>query len=192
MKNRDYWNWLEVQSDNAKKEIIENSPWYNIKDGTHVWMNKITQKRCCANINGHIYTQELSAESDEYIWAGTNYVKDYHYEKATIKEYCDYYYDNRGMAKEIEMFSPTRENYHHAMAINLFEVRKDDDTFGIPFCWQNRHKYFGRTVYIHPLWICDYKHLLFSYVDGNINYKWKPNDVFLSFEPMTETEILNM
>lgn len=191
MKDKTYWDWLEVQPDDFKKEIIEKSPWYNLQDGTHVWLNTITRKNCYKQIDGHIYTQEVGAESNEYIWAGTHYVKDYCCEKATIKEYCDYYYSKRGLPKEIELFSNTKDNFHHAMTIQLFEVRKNDDTFGIPFCWQNRNKYWGRTICIHPVWVCDYKCLLFSWAEGNINYKWRPSNAFLSLEPMTEKEIID-
>lgn len=192
MKNRDYWNWLEKQPDNIKKKIIEDSPWYNLPDGTHVWVNTLTTKRCRKEIDGHIYLQELGAKSTEYVWANTHYVNaQLYYEKATIKEYCDYVFSKTEFPKEIELFKATSENYHHELTIQLFEVEDNDgQSLPIPLCWEKRSKYRGRTVCIHPVWICDYKCLLFSWAQGAISYKWRPNDAFISLEPLTEKEII--
>ena len=194
MKDREYWSWLESQPDNIRKKIIEESPWYTLEAGTHIWLNRFTHKNCYKKIDGHIYTQELGAESDEYVWEGVHYVNSQlNYESGTIQEYCDYKFSKTEFPKEIELFRDTRENYHHAIIIQLFKINDyTDEPFGIPFCWRKNNKFIGRTVCIHPVWICDYKHLIFSWNENVINYKWKPTDCFLSLEPLTEKDIMEL
>ena len=123
MKDREYWSWLESQPDNIRKKIIEESPWYTLETGTHIWLNRFTHKNCYKKIDGHIYTQELGAESDEYVWEGVHYVNSQlTYETGTIQEYCDYKFSKTEFPKEIELFRDTRENYHHAIIIQLFKI----------------------------------------------------------------------
>lgn len=198
MKNKIYWNWLEVQPDHIRKSIIERSPWYTLSEGTPVWLNHLTTKRCHVEIDGHIYKSELTAESEKYLWGYSSWVNDKQcYSIGTIKEQFERY-SKRGLSFEIEIFRRTFENMHNSIAIQLLgcedpDFKPADDSFFTPRPWTtNVHKSRSRIICIHPVWVCDYKHMPISFVDGNINYMYRPTESFLSLEPLTAKQIINI
>lgn len=199
MKDRTYWNWLEEQPDHIRKSIIEKSPWYNLPKDTPVWLNRLTTKRCHAEIDGHIYKSELTAESEKYLWGYSSWVNDKHYySTGTIKEQFEYCYSKKGLALEIEMFRRTFENMHRSISIQLFgcedpDFKPADDRFFVPRPWTTSvYKSDPRVIHIHPVWVCDYKHMPISFVEGIVDYRYRPTDCFLSLEPLTAKQIMNI
>ena len=199
MKDRTYWNWLEEQPDHIRKSIIEKSPWYNLPKDTPVWLNRLTTKRCHAEIDGHIYKSDLTAESEKYLWGYSSWVNDNHYySTGTIKEQFEYCYSKKGLALEIEMFRRTFENMHRSISIQLFgcedpDFKPADDRFFAPCPWTTSvYKSATRIIHIHPVWVCDYKHMPISFVEGIVDYRYRPTDCFLSLEPLTAKQIMNI
>lgn len=203
MKNRNYWHWLEEQPDHIRKSIIERSPWYNLPKDTPVWLNRLTTKRCHVEIDGHIYKSELTAESEKYLWGYSSWVNDEHYySTGSIKDQFEYYYSKTKFAVEIEIFRHTFENCHKSISIQLFgcedpDFKPADDSFLAPRPWticgqENIHKSHPQVIHIHPVWVCDYKHLPISFVGGNVDYRYRPTDCFLSLEPLTAKQIMNI
>lgn len=190
MKDREYWHWLETQSDIVRKNIIEKSPWYTLEKGTKVYLNVVRNERCYyVAEDGTEYTSKRVYKTIEYLWEGVN-VYDYYDESrtvakaahnGTIKEFCENEYTN----KEIEMFGRTMKNIHRTLTLQLgSSLSKPLTPFNCGVATPEEIEAGrGRCVYFHPLWICDYKCLPVCFVDTQIHYKMRPCYEYLTLEP---------